>query len=195
MNAPILAVMLAVTVAVLVPATARADDRTDCFVIGNTNWDDTKLIDKRLAACTRYIAKAKGKAKAEGYASRGYWLTKKKNYDEALKDFDRALAIDSKEVEFYDYRADVYLAKGEIDLAIDNYNQSIRIDPTYAAAFFSRGKAYEQKGDIDRARESYRAALVPPLKRKLAIQERIQKWAQDSARQRLNELDQPEPRK
>lgn len=168
---------------------ANADDRTDCFAIGRTDYDNAALFDTRIKACTRYISRAQGKHRAEGYSSRGSWYTKKGNYDQALADFDRALAIDAMNVEFYDYKADVLLAKGDVDGAIDNYNQSIRIDPTYAAAHYSRGRAYEKKGDLERARESYRAALVPPLKRKLAVQERIQSWAQQTARSRLKELD------
>lgn len=183
---------LATLALLLVAATispGRADDRTDCFHIGATDWDNAALFDKRLAACTRYIARSRGKRKAEGYAGRGMWYFRKKNQDAALADYNRALAIDATNVEFYDYKADVLLAQGNVDGAIDNYNQSIRIDPTYAAAYYSRGLAYEKKGDIERAHESFRAALVPPEKRKLAIQTRIQKWAQDNARARLKALD------
>lgn len=166
---------------------ASANDRTLCFTIGPGNWEER--VDESLAACTRFIAKAKGKRRGEGYASRGHKLTKKKQYAEALKDFEQALKLDPKNVEIYDYRADVYLAMGDLDTAIANYDQSIRIDPTYAAAHYSRGVAYERKGDIERAKENYRAALVPLRERKLKLQERIQEWAQDAARKRLKDLD------
>ncbi len=170
------------------PSAAQEADRRECFVVGNDNWDDQKLEDRRLAACTRYIAKVKGKPKSEGYASRGYWYTKKKRLDEALADFNRALEIDPANVELYDYKGDVLFQKGELQAAIDNYNQSIRIDPTYAAAYYSRGQVYEKQGHLEQARESYRAALVPPENRKLAIQKRIQVWAQGEARDRLKKL-------
>ena len=88
---------------------ANADDRTDCFAIGRTDYDNAALFDTRIKACTRYISRAQGKHRAEGYSSRGSWYTKKGNYDQALADFDRALAIDAMNVEFYDYKADVLL--------------------------------------------------------------------------------------
>jgi tetratricopeptide (TPR) repeat protein len=168
---------------------ARADDNTDCFSIGSENYNDPGFYDRGLAACSRLIAKRPDKGFSQAYSARGSWQHKKHNYDAALADYDRALSIDPTNVEFYDYRADAWLAKGEPDRAIDNYDQAIRVDPTYAAAYYSRGRAYEKKGDIDRARASYRAALVPPRERKLKIQERIQDWAQSNATRRLKELD------
>jgi tetratricopeptide (TPR) repeat protein len=142
-----------------------------------------------VQACTRLIAKRSGKPLSQVYAARGSWNYKKKDYNAALADYDRALSIDAENVEFYDYRADAWLAKGELDRAVDNYDQAIRVDPTYAAAYFSRGRAYEKKGEIDRPRASYRAALVPPRNRKLKIQGRIQEWAQLNAEKRLKEMD------
>jgi tetratricopeptide (TPR) repeat protein len=172
------------------PTAARAaDDFTDCFSVGTENYNESSFFDRGLQACSRLIAKRTGKQLSQTYAARGSWQHKKKNYDAALADYDRALSIDAENVEFYDYRADAWMAKGDLDRAIDNYEQSIRIDPTYAAAYFSRGRAYERKGEIDRARESYRAALVPPRNRKLKIQERIQEWAQVNAEKRLKEMD------
>lgn len=168
---------------------ANADDLSDCFATKRTDWGNADLFDVAIRACTRRIANQSGKARAEAYAARGSWKTKKGEYDEALSDYDKALAIDPDNVEFYDYRADVWLQKGNVERAIDNYNQSIRIDATYAAAYYSRGRAYEKQGDMERARESYRAALVPPRTRKLQMQERIQEWAQVNAERRLKELD------
>jgi tetratricopeptide (TPR) repeat protein len=168
---------------------AQADDFTDCFSIGTENYNEPGFFDRGLQACTKLIAKRTGKPLSQVFAAHGSWQYKKKNYDAALADYDRALSIDAENVEFYDYRADAWLAKDDLNRAIDNYDQAIRVDPTYAAAYFSRGRAYEKKGQIDRARESYRAALVPPRNRKLKIQERIQEWAQVNAEKRLKEMD------
>jgi tetratricopeptide (TPR) repeat protein len=182
-----LAALLGVAAANL--TAAKADDFADCFSIGTENYNEPSFFDRGLQACTKLIAKRTGKPLSQIYASRGSWQYKKKNYNAALADYDHALSIDAEDVEFYDYRADAWMAKGDLDRAIDNYDQSIGIDPTYAAAYFSRGRAYEKKGDIDRARASYRAALVPPRTRKLKIQERIQEWAQVNAEKRLKEMD------
>ena len=102
--------------------------------------------------------------------------------DGALEDFNQAINLDPKHVEGYDYRADVWKAKGEIDRALADYEIAIRLDPTYAAAYYSRGRIYESQGEVARARADYNAALAVPEK------DRIAKWAQDQARQRLREL-------
>jgi tetratricopeptide (TPR) repeat protein len=174
-------------------AAARADDYTDCFSVGTKSYADPSFYQTGLDACTRLIRVRSGKQLAETYSARASWLHKQNKDDAALADYDKALSIDSTNVEFYDYRGDSLIAKGELDAAIANYNQAIRIDPTYAAAYYSRGKAYQAKGDIERARESYQAALVPPLTRKLKMQERIQEWAQTNATKRLEELNAPAP--
>ncbi len=171
-------------------AAQAADDITDCYSIGTENYNEFSFFDRGLQACNRLIAKGSGKEQlSRAYAGRGAWQFKKKNYDAALADYDRALSIDAENIEFYDYRADAWMAKGDLSRAIDNYDQVIRLDPTYAAAHYSRGRAYEKIGEIDRARASYRAALVPPRERKQKMQERIQEWAQVNAEKRLKALD------
>lgn len=117
-------------------------------------YNESSFFDRGLQACNRLIAKRSGKEQlSRAYAGRGAWQFKKKNYDAALADYDRALSIDAENIEFYDYRADAWMAKGDLSRAIDNYDQVIRLDPTYAAAYYSRGRAYEKNGEIDRARQ------------------------------------------
>ncbi len=170
----------------------QADDYSDCFRTSNKDYDNPALFDGAVASCTRHIAARQqagdSKDAADGFSARAYWKTKKGLHSSAIEDFNRAIEINPQNVEYYDYRADVFLATGDLDRAIDDYNRSIRIDPTYAAAYYSRGRVYEKKGDIGKAVESYRAALVPPVRRKIAMQERIQIWAQGKARERLQEL-------
>jgi tetratricopeptide (TPR) repeat protein len=85
-------------------------------------------------------------------------------------------------VEGYDYRADVWKAKGNVERALADYEMAIRLDPTYAAAYYRRGRTNEDRGDIEKARADYNAALAVPEK------DRIAKCAQDQARERLREL-------
>jgi tetratricopeptide (TPR) repeat protein len=185
----IMRALLVVLMAAACSGSVRADDHSNCFGTGVTSWDDPKLWDPGIASCTRLISGRTGKYLSEAYGARASWQHKKGNHDAALADYDRALSIDPTNVEFYDYRADTLAAKGDFDHAIDNYLQAIRIDPTYAPAHYSLGQLYEKKGDLERARLSYRAALVPPEQRKVQLQVRVQKWAQENARKRLKELD------
>ncbi len=84
--------------------------------------------------------------------------------DDALKDFDQAIEINPRNVQFYDYRADAWRMKGNLEQALSNYKQSISIDPTYAAAYFGAGSVYEDMGPLDLARQSYNACLAAPAR-------------------------------
>jgi tetratricopeptide (TPR) repeat protein len=169
------------------------DDGTLCFSLGSQDYKKPEFFDRGLQACTRLISVRTGKPLAEAHGARGVWQTKKENNDAALADFNRAISIDPTNVEFWDYRADVWLAKGDIDRAIKDYQQAIKMRPTYAAAYYSLGRAYEKKGQVDRARDNYKKALAAP-KNYGGVSQRIQEWAQQNAQARLQELDKPQRR-
>jgi tetratricopeptide (TPR) repeat protein len=176
------------------PGQAQAqDDTTVCFSLGSQNYSKPEFYDRGIQACTRLFSVRTGKLLAEAYGARGVWQTKKKNYDAALADFNHAISLDSANVELWDYRADVWLEKGQVDRAISDYQQAIRIRPTYAAAYYSLGRAYEKKGQVGRARDSYKKALAAP-KNYGGVSQRIQDWAQRNAQERLAELDKPRAR-
>jgi tetratricopeptide (TPR) repeat protein len=174
---------------------AHADDQTDCFSLGSKFYADPSFWQTVEDACTRLIRVRTGKPLAAAYTARGSWLHKQNKDDAALADYDKALSIDSTNVEYYDYRGDSLVGKGDLDAVISNYNRAIRIDPTYAAAYYSRGKVYQAKGDIEHARESYDAALAQPKARKGRTEDRIQEWAQTNAANHLDALNAPPPQK
>ena len=179
------AALTIVSIALIVPA--AANDSTDCGTGDQAKLSDPNYFDVAIRACTRLIASQSGKSQSLAYRARAAWLTKSKKYDEALADLERAISIDPKNVEFYDYTADVWLAKGELDKAIAIYDRAIRLEPSYAAAHYSRGLAYEQKGDLNRARRDYEATLATP-KTRPSDSTGIQEWAHASATKRLKAL-------
>ncbi len=163
---------------------APGDDRTTCFSTGSDDYKRAEFIEVGLRACHRLITSGKfsGTGLANLLRARGYWNHQKKDLDAALADFNRAIQLDPKHVEGYDYRADVWTDKGELDRAIADHDMAIRIDPTYAAAYYTRGRVYETKGQIDRAVADYNAALSAPAR------DRTGEWAHRGARTRLQEL-------
>ncbi len=163
---------------------APAGDRATCFSTGTDDYKRNEFIDVGLSACHRLITSGRytGVDLANLLRARGYWYHQKKDLDTALADFNRAIQLDPKHVEGYDYRADVWTDKGELDRAIADHTMAIRIDPTYAAAYYTRGRVYETKGQIDRAVADYNAALSAPAR------DRTGEWAHRGARARLQEL-------
>ncbi|MFP3042445.1 tetratricopeptide repeat protein [Treponema primitia] len=79
--------------------------------------------------------------------------------DEAIREFDRAIAISKELTEGYFYRGNAYFDRGDLDRAIADYTAAIRINPNYAFAFYNRGNVYFDQGDLDRAIADYTAAL------------------------------------
>ena len=168
------------------PASAE-DDRALCFSLGNENYKNTEKEKLKLGedACTRMInaGTVRDKALAAVYRARGSWHQKKGELDLALADYAGSIKIEPKNVESYDYRADVYQQKGDYDRALADYDRASKLDPAYAAAHYSRGMIFEKKKDLAKAREEYDATI------KLPARDRIAQWAQDNARARLKALD------
>jgi tetratricopeptide (TPR) repeat protein len=154
-----------------------ASDSKDCFAVGYGG-------QKRVDACTRVIAsgRLKGKDLAGALQTRaeGYRITKQ--YEAALADFDRAIALDPKLAKAYANRAEVHRMLGHYDQVIADTTQAIRLDPSFNAFYTVRALAYEQQGNLAGARADYDKALAIPAKGADGD------WAQDVARDRLKVL-------
>lgn len=167
------------------PSRAQEADRVLCYSLGNENYKDKEKFKAGEDACTRIINAGtfRDKALAALYRARGSWHQKKGELDLALADYASSIKIEPKNVESYDYRADVYQQKGDYDRALSDYDRASKLDPGYAAAHYSRAMIFEKKKDVAKAREEYNAAI------KLPARDRIAQWAQDNARARLKALD------
>lgn len=167
------------------PSHAQEADRVLCFSLGNENYKDKEKFKAGEDACTRMINAGtfRDKALASLYRARGSWRQKKGELDLSLADYAVAIKMEPKNVESYDYRADVYQQKGDYDRALSDYDRASKLDPAYAAAHYSRGIIFEKKKDFAKAREEYNATI------KLPTRDRIAQWAQDNARARLKTLD------
>lgn len=168
-----------------VPSHAQEADRVLCFSLGNENYKDKEKFKAGEDACTRMIKAGtfRDKALASIYRARGSWHQKQGELDLSLADYAVAIKMEPKNVESFDYRADVYQQKGDYDRALADYDRASKLDPTYTAAHYSRGMIYEKKKDFDKARTEYKITIGLPTK------DRIAQWAQDNARARLKALD------
>jgi tetratricopeptide (TPR) repeat protein len=166
-------------------AFAQDADRVTCFSLNSENYKDKDKFTPGEDACTRMINSGKfsGKGLASIHRARGSWRQKKDDLDASLADYAIAIKIEPKNVENFDYRADVYQQKGDFDRALADYDRASKLDPLYAAAHFSRGMVFEKKKDLDKARAEYNIAIALPNR------DRIAQWAQDNARARLKAMD------
>jgi lipoprotein NlpI len=80
-------------------------------------------------------------------------------YDKAIKDYDRAIALNPQYANALNNRANAYRCKGEYGHAIEDYNKAIGLDPNDAKVIKSRGIAEFYLGQFDPARKDLETAL------------------------------------
>ena len=120
--------------------------------------DDDKEIEKRIDALNE-LAEAKDwealeqaatqfiedyPDRAEGYFFRGNAKGGLKQYDEAIKDYDKAIELNSEVAVIYNNRGN---AKNELDQyieAIKDFDRAIELDPKHDLAYYNRGNAKDE---------------------------------------------------
>jgi tetratricopeptide (TPR) repeat protein len=89
----------------------------------------------------------------------GEFDTQQGNYEEALKDYTKAIRYAPKDPVHYAARGYVYQKLGRHDEAIADYTKAIELDPADDELYLIRGVAYSLKGDLDRAIIDYSRAI------------------------------------
>lgn len=87
-----------------------------------------------------------------------------KNFDEALKDFNRALDLKDKVsdyvvAEFYFNRGCVYHATNDYDQALRDYSNSINTHSAYLESYFKRSEVLLCLGDYEKALDNINSAI------------------------------------
>ncbi len=111
-------------------------------------------------AAVPFIDRVNEPEDADAYATRAYdWLCKDQ-YDEALKDYDRAIQLEPNRAEFWNARGLAWRGKGIEDRdrsacedrALSDYAEAIRLDPKYASAINNRAWL-RATSKVDRCRD------------------------------------------
>ena len=79
---------------------------------------------------------------AEAYYKRGSSYNELKQYERAIKDFDKAIALKSDYIEAYFNRGVNYVELGQYERAIKDFDKAIKLKPDYASAYNNRGVSY-----------------------------------------------------
>jgi tetratricopeptide (TPR) repeat protein len=111
------------TLSISAGAQAQASrDWTECV-----NEGDAVSLDVMIGGCNNLIQSGKETpAKlAEAYSSRGIAYAKRREYDQAIADYDKAIELDPKNAKAYYRRGYVYDIKGEHDRAMADYNKAM----------------------------------------------------------------------
>ena len=138
----------------LIGTPAQANDSADCNQTGNP--------ELAIRGCTKLL-QIRGQTKqniAFAYRNRGVAYYKKGDFDQAIGDADRAIAVKPDLAEAFCDRGAAYRAKGNYDRAIADYGMAIRLKPDFAVAYNDRGFVFFTKGDFDRTIANANRALV-----------------------------------
>jgi len=100
---------------------------------------------------------------AGALTSAGVTHLQMREYERAIRDFDRALALQPGLVVAWRQRGIAYRGKGDYERALADFDQAILLAPSDARLYTERGLTYELLGDYPRAiREFDRAISFKP---------------------------------
>ena len=90
---------------------------------------------------------------------RGIEFYRKKAYQQAIAQFDKALRQNSAYVQAYFSRGQAYYQLAEYALAIADYDNALRVEPKYTAAYYWRGRAKLKINQLAQAMRDFGDAL------------------------------------
>ena len=98
--------------------------------------------------------------KAEEWFQKGVEASKTNNYDEAIKCFKKAIAIDPNNAAIHYNLGITYYDKGMLDEAITEYKKTIAINPNYIDAHYNLGFTYMEKEMFDEAIVEFKKVIA-----------------------------------
>ncbi|GAC1609801.1 MAG: hypothetical protein NVS3B3_17130 [Aquirhabdus sp.] len=90
------------------------------------------------------------------YYNRGQALFRLAHYQQAIEDYNKALAIYPGYSYAYNGRGAAYLELKEYQQAMNDFNKTIALNPRYFPPYIGRGFIYEKLNNPDAARGNYK---------------------------------------
>lgn len=100
---------------------------------------------------SKATVKAKGSQPELDYTKRGTMYSKKGNYQEAIKAYDKAIEVNPSYAIAYYNRSVAYTKTGQYERAINDCNKVLQLDPQHANSFYTRGVSYWHIGSKNQA--------------------------------------------
>ena len=96
---------------------------------------------------------------AEAYNVRGTAYGRAGMLSQALRDFNRAIALNRRFHQAFANRALIFRRMGQTNQAARDYNTALSINPQYDIAYIGRGNIYRQAGKTNQAFRDYNQAI------------------------------------
>jgi tetratricopeptide (TPR) repeat protein len=97
---------------------------------------------------------------ADAYNNRGYIYSVRGQYDLALADFAKAIALDGEKAIFRLQRAGVLRQMQRYEEALSDCNLVLKKNPQHSAAWMNRGNVYRDMREFKRALQDYSQAIM-----------------------------------
>jgi tetratricopeptide (TPR) repeat protein len=111
--------------------------------VQNVNWGiDVREVRAFVDQTTRLLTPKT----AADYVLRGERRLNRRQDDQARKDFDAALRLDSSNARAYRFRGALLRLRGDRDTALADLNRAIELDGRSAETYLERGLVYFEKG-------------------------------------------------
>ena len=131
------------------------------LILGMASWQRTWVYESEWTLWTDALAKNQNCW--AGYNNLGRSFFQKRQLDEAVAQFQKALEINPNYAEAYNNLGIALFRKGQLDEAIAHYQKALEINPNYAEAHNNLGDALRQNGQLGEAiEECQRAVKINP---------------------------------
>jgi tetratricopeptide (TPR) repeat protein len=91
---------------------------------------------------------------------RGSQALNRREFEHAIRHFDRAIAIDPKFAEAYNQRAIAHYLHEEYEESVQDCRMAVELMPAHFGAWAGLGHGYAHLGRLEEAREAYEKALA-----------------------------------
>jgi tetratricopeptide (TPR) repeat protein len=130
--------------------------KTENFLFETTNGQYDPIADIRDHYPVIYnMTSDPEKIQSIDYAERGRDYANRGKNQKAIKDYNKAISIDSTNVSAYFGRGEAYYSLGNYWQAVGDYNKAISIDSTDVDFYKNRGEAYYSLGNYWQAVGDY----------------------------------------
>lgn len=127
-----------------------ADDNLILAIKKSAADKKSPAAGKKIAKKQTVSEKSEKPIDAAGYLKRAE-ACNQYDYDCQIKNYDRAINLDSRNAAAYWLRGNAYRWKNNYEQAFTDYAKAIEIEPKFFDAYRSRSLAYEAKGELAKA--------------------------------------------
>ncbi|MBN1306451.1 MAG: tetratricopeptide repeat protein [Chitinispirillaceae bacterium] len=96
---------------------------------------------------------------AVAYCNRGIAWKTAGEFENAMRDLERAISLDSSYAFSYENRGELFLEQGNLTRAFDDFTRAISLDPNYTSAYGNRGSIHLYRGDIESALSDFQREI------------------------------------